>query len=109
MSLIGTENGLGDIGVGEWTEPNNVLAVGTGSGVVGDGGTFGLEPGEGQVADAAEEAESIYRPSRSGSSDSSYGSTTMGSDGGGDYKSGPDSSAVTLIPMTNSYLLPDGR
>ena len=63
MSLTGTENNLGDIGVGEWTEPNSVLAVGTGSGVVGDGGTFGLEFGEGQVADAAEEAESMYRPS----------------------------------------------
>jgi len=86
--LIGTENGLGEIGVGEWAEPNIALAVGTGSGVVGDGGTFGLEFGEGHtVADESEEPELINRPSRPGSVDSSYGLTTVGSNGGGGWKS----------------------
>lgn len=57
--MAGTENGLGEIGIGELAEPNIVL-IGTGSGVVGDGGTFGLESGEGhKVADVADEAESI--------------------------------------------------
>lgn len=58
--LVGTENGLGETGIGELAEPNIVLAVGTGSGVVGDGGTFGLESEGGhRVEDAAEEDESM--------------------------------------------------
>jgi hypothetical protein len=91
--LIGAENGLGDTGIGEWAEPNDVLAVGTGSGVVGDGGTFGFGSGEGhKVEDAAEEAESMYPPSLSGSfADSSYGSRTVGSGEGGGWKSGSHS------------------
>ena len=60
MSLAGTENGLEEIDIGERVEPNIVLAVGTGSGVVGDGGAFGLEPGEGhKMAAVTEESESI--------------------------------------------------
>jgi hypothetical protein len=63
-SLDGDGNGLGEIGIGEWAEPNIVLDVGTGSGVAGDGGTFGLESGEGhRVTDVAEEAELIDWPS----------------------------------------------
>ena len=60
MSLTGTENGLGEIGMGELVEPNIVLAVGMGSGVTGDGGAFGLESGEGhKITGVAEELESI--------------------------------------------------
>lgn len=66
------ENGLGETGDGEWIEPNSVLAVGTGSAVVGDGGTFGLEPGEGhREVDAVEEVELVGWPWPSRSSDSS--------------------------------------
>jgi len=82
MSLAGAEKGLGETGIGEWAAPNIVL-VGTGSGVVGDGGTFGLKSGEGhKVADVTEEAEPIVCPSPCGSfPDSSYGSMTVGSGG----------------------------
>lgn len=107
VSFAGTENGLGETGNGELTEPNIVLAVGRGSGVVGDGGAFGLGPGEGhKMAGVDEESESIKRSSPSRLFDSSYGSTTVGSDDGGGYKSSSYSSSVTLISMTNSYLLP---
>jgi len=58
--------GQGEIGIGEGTVPNIVLDVGTGSGVIGDGGTFGLESGEGHtIADVTEEAEPIDCPSPS--------------------------------------------
>jgi len=51
----GTEEGLGETGIGEWVVPN-IVFVGTGSGEVGDGGTIGLESGEGhKVADVTEE------------------------------------------------------
>jgi len=81
VSLTGTENGLGEIGIGKWAEPNIVLAVGTGSRSVGDGGTPGLKSGEGhKVAD-------VGIGLQSGSFDSSNGSTTVGSDDNGDCKS----------------------
>jgi hypothetical protein len=81
--LEGTENGLGEIGNGELVEPNVVLPVGMGSGVDGDGGTFGLKPGEGhKVADGAEGVDNSPPPS--GLADSSSGSTTVGSNEGGD-------------------------
>lgn len=58
--LRGAESGLGEIGIGEWADPNIVLAVGTGSGVVGDGGTLGLGSGGGhKVGDVAKDGELI--------------------------------------------------
>ena len=77
----------------------NIVLVGTGSGVVGDGGTFGLESGEGhKVADVTEEAEPIDCSSPCGSfPDSSYGSMTVGS-GSWKYSSRP--LAVTLAFVT---------
>ena len=81
-SLRGMGSGLGETGIGEWAKPK---IVGTGSGVDGDGGTFGLEAGEGhKVADGAEEEGSTGSPPPSESVDSSCGSTTVGSDEGGD-------------------------
>ena len=93
MSLAGTENGLGEIGIGEWAEPNIVLAVGMGSGELGDGGAFGLESGEGHMIAGMVESELINWFPSSGLFDSSYGSTTVGSG----YKSGSYSSSVTLV------------
>lgn len=56
------------------------------SGVVGDGGTFGLEPGDGhKLADVTEEVGSANSPSAPGSLDSSCGSMTIGRDEGGDF------------------------
>lgn len=87
--MEGTENGLGEIGSEELAEPYTVLPVGTGSGVAGDGGTFGLNSGEGHmVADGVEEVGLDGSPPSSGSADSSSGSTTVGSSEGDDYKSG---------------------
>lgn len=87
--MEGTENGLGETGNGEWDEPNIVLPVGTGSGVTGDGGSFGLKSGEGhKVADGMEAEGSINSTAPSGSVNSSGGSTTVGSDERGDCKSG---------------------
>ena len=57
-----------------------------GSWAVGDGGTLGLEHGGDHRV-----AESMDWPSPSESFDSSYDSTTIGSDAGGDYKYGSDS------------------
>lgn len=72
-SLVGREKGLGETGIGECAEPNTDLSVGTGSGVVGDGGTLGLECGEGH------EVAGVVGSMNSPSLDSSYGSTTVGS------------------------------
>ena len=56
--------------------------------MVGDGGTFGLEPGDGHKAeDVTGEVGSVNSPSPPGSLDSSCGSMTIGRDGGGDCKS----------------------
>ena len=72
----------------------NIVLVGTGSGVVGDGGTFGLDSGEGhKMEDVTDEAEPIDCPSPCGSfPDSSCGSTTVGS---GSWESSSHPLAVT--------------
>lgn len=108
--MPGTENGLGETGIEEWDEPNFVLPVGTGSGVTGDGGSFGLEPGEGHnVAGGAEEVEPANPLPQSGSADSSCGSMTVGSDEGGNCKFCLHSWMVSLISVSSSHLLSSCR
>ena len=84
----------------------NIDFIGTGSGVVGDGGSFGLESGEGhKVADVAEEAEATDCPEPCGPfPDSSYGSTTVGSSV---WKSSSQLEVISLTLVTKSYLLPN--
>lgn len=106
MSPTGAGNGLGETGIGVRAGPNIVLSLGTGSGVVGDGGTLGLAAGDGhKAAEAAEEAGSRKPPSPSELFDSSNGSKTVGSDGGGDCKSGSYSWVVSRTLMIDPYLL----
>ena len=72
---MGTENGLEVIGEG--AGPNIALPDGMRSGVIGDGGTFGLELGDGHRVVVTEEVESP--PPRL--PDSWKGSTTVGRGG----------------------------